>query len=192
MAFRIDGPYTLDLKYLSDEASGIRVRCVNKDKSAQKLRHLPIGRRAGGLYIFAIRRQRGAGKPWYVGMNEGTDQGSLYKEALTNEKLRKYARALAEEDSGSALLFFLSPDDRRSDDIPELETFLIWLARQRNPHLLNKRKFSLTPRLLHKHLHQHQITGVLNARAGHPGKAADTFRKMIGWNSPMHIGRLQE
>jgi hypothetical protein len=42
-------------------------------------------------------------------------QGSLYKEALTDDKWRKYARALAEEDSGTAQLFFLSPEDRRSD-----------------------------------------------------------------------------
>lgn len=188
MAFKIDGPHTVDLKYLSDQASGIRVRCVNKDKSARKFRHLSVGQSAGGLYIFAIRRQRGAGKPWYVGKNEGTDQGSLYKEALTAEKLGKYARALAEEGSGTAFLVFLSPGDRRSDKIPELETFLIWLARQRNPHLLNKRKVSLTPSSLHWHLHRHQIAGVLNSRAGHPGKAADAFRKMIGWNRSMHIG----
>ncbi len=103
MAFQIDGPYTLDLKYLSDEASGIHVRCVNRDESAQRLQDPPVGQRAGGLYIFAIRRQRGAGKPWYVGKNEGTGRGSLYREALHTDKLRKYARALAEEGSGSVV-----------------------------------------------------------------------------------------
>ncbi len=191
MAFRIDGPYKLDLEYLSDKARAIRIRCVGKDESTQKLRHLSVGHRSGGLYIFATRRQRGAGTPWYVGKNEGKHQGSLYKESLTNEKLKKYARALAEEKSGTAILFFLSPQDLRSDKIPELETFLIWLARQRNPDLLNKRKVRLTPKSLHKHLHEHQIVGVLNSGAGQPGKAADAFRKMIGWNRAMHVGRSE-
>ena len=188
MAFQINGPYKLQLKYLSDEASAIRVRCVDKDRSIQNLRHRPIGRSAGGLYIFAIRRQRGSGIPWYVGKNEGREQDTLYKESLTNEKLRKYARALAEEESGTALLFFLSPEDRRSDNIPELETFLIWLARQRNPQLVNKRKVRLTPKSLNEHLRGHRIAGVLNAHAGNPGSAANAFKKRIGWENPMHVG----
>jgi hypothetical protein len=188
MAFQINGPYKLHLKYLSDEASGIRVRCVDKNKSIRDLRHRTVGRRAGGLYIFAIRRQRGAGIPWYVGKNEGKHQGSLYIESLTNEKLKKYARALAEEGSGTPLLFFLSPEDRRSDNISELETFLIWLARQRNPQLINKKKVRLSPRALNEHLRGHRITSVLNAYAGNPGRGANGFRKMIGWNKPMHVG----
>ena len=149
-------------------------------------RDLAVHTRAGGIYVFAIRRQRGSGLPWYVGKNEGKEQGSLYKEALTNDKLRKYASALAEEGSGTALLFFLSPTDRRSDNIDNLEKFLIWLARQRNPRLLNKRKVRLTPQSLYDHLRRHRIKGVLNADPGNPGTAG-SFKRMIGWNRTMHV-----
>ena len=141
---------------------------------------------AGGLYVFVVRRRAGPGLPWYVGKNEGREQGSLYKEALTNDKLRKYASALAEEGSGTARLYFLSPKDRRSDNINDLEKFLIWLARQRNPRLLNKRKIRLTPQSLYEHLQRHTINGVLNAQPGNPG-IAGRFKSMIGWNSIMHI-----
>jgi hypothetical protein len=186
MAFQIDGPHKVGLEYVSDKASAIKVRCVDKKKSLAIFRGFPVHTRAGGLYVFAIRRQAGSGLPWYVGKNEGRAQGSLYKESLTNDKLRKYARALAEEGSGTALLFFLSPEDRRSDNIDELEKFLIWLARQRNPRLLNRRKVRLTPESLYDHLQRHSIKGVLNAGPGNPGTAVP-FKRMIGWNRTMHV-----
>jgi hypothetical protein len=142
VAFVIDGPYKLRLRDLREAASGIHVRYVAKNDALKKLRNERVGTRAGGVYVFAVRKGRGAGTPWYVGLNEGKSQSSLHRESLTNDKLRKYARALAEEDAGSALLYFLSPEDRRSDNIPLLEEFLIWLGRQRNPRLLNSRRFA--------------------------------------------------
>ena len=178
--------HKVQLEYLSDKSSAIEVRCVDKKKSLTSFSNLAVHTRAGGLYVFAIRPKGGSGVPWYVGKNEGGEQGSLYKEALTPDKLRKYARALAEEGSGTALLFFLSPEDRRSDNIDDLEMFLIWLARQRNPRLLNKRKVRLTPQSLYDHLRQHKIKSVLNADPGNP-RAATPFKKMIGWNRTMHV-----
>lgn len=191
MAFVIDGPYKLRLGHFREPDSGIHVRFVLKSGSMGKLRKERVGTRAGGLYIFAIRRKgRGAGLPWYVGINEGKGRSSLFREALTNDKLRKYARALAEETTGSALLYFLSPEDRRSDNIAHLETFLIWLARQRNPRLLNAKKVRLTPKSLNAHLQQHRIEGVLASRVGKPSKGTSDFRTMIGWNRAMHVGPL--
>jgi hypothetical protein len=191
VAFVIDGPYKLHLGHIREPDSGIHVRYVLKNESMKKLRLQRVGTRAGGVYIFAIRKKgRGAGAPWYVGINEGKHKSSLYREALTADKLRKYARALAEESTGSALLYFLSPSDRRSDKIPELETFLIWLARQRNPRLLNSRKVRLTPKSLNNHLREHRIAGVLTKQAGKPPKGVSDFQKMIGWNRPMHVGPL--
>jgi hypothetical protein len=189
VAFIIDGPYKLRLGHIRKPESGIHVRYVLKAESIKKLRQERVGTRAGGIYIFTIRRKgSGAGIPWYVGLNEGKSQNSLHREALTNDKLRKYARALAEEEVGSAWLFFLSPEDRRSDKIPELETFLIWLARQRNPRLLNTKKVRLTPKSLNEHLSQRRIAGVLPSGVGKPRKGALAFRKMIGWNRSMHTG----
>jgi hypothetical protein len=191
MAFGIYGPYKLHLGHLRERTSGIHVRHVDKDKSLRKLKNERVGTRAGGVYVFAVRRKgRGAGTPWCVGLNEGRSPSSLYREALTNDKLRKYARALAEEDAGSALLYFLSPEDRRSDKIPLLETFLIWLGRQRNPRLLNTKKVRLTPKTLNDHLRRHRIAGVLNRGFGQPPKGASAFRRMIGWNRAMHVGTL--
>jgi len=189
LAFAIDGPYKLRLGHFREPDSRIHVRYVLKNESMKKLRQERVGTRAGGLYIFAVRpKGRGAGFPWYVGINEGKGQSSLYREALTNDKLRKYARALAEEGAGSALLYCLSPEDRRSDNIPQLETFLIWLARQRNPRLLNTKKVRLTPKVLNDHLRQHHIAGVLTSRVGKPREGTSDFRKMIGWNRAMHVG----
>lgn len=190
MAFVIDGPYKLRLGHLRELDSGIHVRYVRKNESMNKLRLQRVGTRGGGVYIFAIRNGRGAGVPWYVGINEGKGKSSLYREALTTDKLRKYARALAEESAGTALLYFLSPEDRRSDKISELETFLIWLARQRNPRLLNTKKVRLSPRSLNKHLREHRISGLLTKQAGKPPKGVSAFQKMIGWNRPMHVGPL--
>jgi hypothetical protein len=191
LAFVIDGPYKLRLKHIQVPDSGIHVRYVLKNESMKKLKLQRVGTRTGGVYIFAIRKKgRGAGVPWYVGINEGKHKSSLYREALTPDKLQKYARALAEESTGSALLYFLSPGDRRSDKIPELETFLIWLARQRNPRLLNTKKVRLSPKSLNKHLREHRIAGVLTKQAGKPRKGVSAFQKMIGWNRPMHVGPL--
>lgn len=191
MAFVIDGPYKLRLGHLREPNSGIHVRYVVKNDSLKKLKRKRVAAGAGGLYVFAIRRKgKGAGIPWYVGLNQGKRRTSLYREALTNDKLRKYARALAEQDAGSALLYFLRPEDRRSDDIPELETFLIWLARQRNPHLINTKKVRLSPKSLYTHLREHRIVGLLTKRAGKPPKSASAFQQMIGWNRKMHVGQL--
>lgn len=190
MAFVIDGPYKLRLGHFRQPSSGIHVRYVLKNESMTKLKQERVGTRTGGVYVFAVGRKGGGRIPWYVGINQGKRHSSLHREALTNDKLRKYARALAEEDSGSAMLYFLSPEDRRSDDILALETFLIWLARQRNPRLLNTKKVRLSPKSLNRHLRQHRISGVLTKSVGKPPKAASNFKKMIGWDRKMHVGQL--
>lgn len=191
MAFVIDGPYKLRLKDFREATSGIHVCYVDKNESLARLRNERVGTRAGGDYVFAVRRRKGAGTPWYVGLNEGTSQSSLHREALTNDKLRKHARALAEEEAGSALLYFLSPEDRRSDSISLLDTFLIWVGRQRNPRLLNREKVCLTPKTLKTHLRRHRIAGVLNRDgSGRRPKGASNFRATIGWNRSMHVGTL--
>jgi hypothetical protein len=53
-----------------------------------------------GAYVFAIRNKGGPGIPWYVGISLKEPEGSLVKESLTVDKLRKYAVALAEAGSG--------------------------------------------------------------------------------------------
>jgi len=141
----------------------------------------------GGLYIFVISQRGGAGIPWYVGKTEARGESSLVNEALHRDKLRKYARALAEEGSGAARLYFLIPQRGNDGNIDDLETFLIWLARQQNPRLLNERKFELTPKRLQHHFKRHRIAGVMNTGPGQPTAGAISFRKMIGWNKKMLV-----
>ncbi len=192
MAFEIHGPYPLYLKPQKVPDSKIQIRYVLREKSMTNLEHKKIPKRPGGVYVFAIRKRgKGSGIPWYVGKNEGNRKSSLYREALDTEKLGKYIGALAEEVTGSAWLYFLSPGNLKSDDIGELETFLIWLARQRNPRLLNRRNVRLTPKRLYEHLQKHRIKGMLGSRAGKPPKGTPSFRKMIGWTRAMHVGTFE-
>lgn len=186
MSFSIFGPYNLKVGYLEDKASSLKIPYVKKKESKAIVKR-EVGDIGAGLYIFVIRRRgEAAGKPWYVGITRKKNKGALYRESLHNDKLKKYAVALTKAESGRPYLFFLTPEGR-TDNIGELEQFLIWLGRQRNPQLLNEHKVRLSPKSLHAHLQSHQISGVLNASPGNPGKKAKAFRAMIGWEAYMHV-----
>lgn len=186
MAFRIHNRCRVFLNTFLDRASDVRVRYVNKKKTVTFLKD-KVESPMSGLYVFVISQKGGVGIPWYVGKTEIKAQGSLVKEAFENDKLRKYARALAEEGSGAADLFFLVPQDLKRDKIQELETFLIWLALQRNPRLINEIKVQLTPMQLQRHFLRHEITGVMNSGRGKPKEEAKRFKKMIGWQKKMFV-----
>lgn len=186
MPFKILGPYSLVVGHLEDNASSLRIPYVKKKESLAKLQQ-QVGGVGAGVYIFVVRHQREeGGKPWYVGITLRKSKGALHRESLHNDKLRKYAVALTEAESGKPHLFFLAADGKK-DKIAELEQFLIWLGRQRTPKLLNEQKVTLSPKALHAHLQSHQIAGVLNPSPGHPGKNAKAFRAMIGWEAHMHV-----
>jgi hypothetical protein len=183
MPFKVRGPISLAVKTLSDDDSQISLRLVDRDKSRRRLINVPDGDKTG-VYIFGLRRQGASAEtPWYIGL---TEKNSLAFEALHKDKIRKYARALIGADSGTPVLYFLIPETTKDKHrIDKLETFLIWLARQRNTGLLNKQKVRLTPESLHTYLTELRIHGILNSSTGNPG-ASKQLRAMIGWNRAMH------
>jgi hypothetical protein len=186
MSFKVRGPIALAVKTLEDKDSQITLRLVDRDKSRRRLDAIREGVRTG-VYIFGVRRQGASAEtPWYVGL---TERNSLAFEALHKDKIRKYARALISTDAGTPVLYFLIPEDAKDRHrIDKLETFLIWLARQRNPGLLNKKKVRLTPESLHTYLSELRIHGILNSTTGNPG-ASKQLRAMIGWNRAMQVLR---
>jgi hypothetical protein len=186
VAFRIYYRAKVVLKTLSDPHADVSVRYVDKEKMSEFLND-KIKSPLGGLYVFTISQRGGVGIPWYVGKTEAPGESSLVREALHRDKLRKYARALAEEESGAARLYFLIPQRGNDGNIDDLETFLIWLARQQNPRLLNKRKFKLTPKELQDHFGRHRIAGVMNTGPGQPPNGAIRFRQMIGLDKKMFV-----
>ncbi|HYW54661.1 MAG TPA: hypothetical protein VE826_11865 [Dongiaceae bacterium] len=143
----------------------------------------PFGQRIG-VYVMGISRKGGSAVPWYVGK---TEKNSLGYESLHRDKIRKYAQALISSGEGTPILYFVTSnsgwDEKRID---RLETFLIWLARQRNPSLLNAKKVHLTPSSLNGYLAELQIHGILNSTQGYPGDSI-SFRSMIGWSRTMHL-----
>jgi hypothetical protein len=63
--------------------------------------------------------------------------------------------------AGTSVLYLLTPETAKDkNQIDPLETFPIWLARQKNPGLLNSKKVRLTPESLHSYLSDLEIHGV--------------------------------
>jgi hypothetical protein len=187
--FEVQGPYKLATGLVLIPGAGMGVRFIDRQKTRDKLKSF-VGKKEGGVYVFAIRSQRHAGKPWYVGKNESSARLTLVNEALSPDKLRKYALALGQQ-RGTPILYFLSPSDGRCDKVDSLEDFLIWLSRQKSPQLLNKKKVRLSPKDLHEHLQRHKIRGILGAGigSGRATKAELSFREMIGWNTVMNVAQ---
>jgi hypothetical protein len=184
VAFKINPTIKLFTKDLTDRESRLSYRFLDGGKSSKAV-HAHETANAIGIYVFALRKPGGLGgsTPWYIGK---TEANTLGKEALTADKLRKYASAL-NASVGTPLLYFLTPKGAADRNrIDELEIFLIWLARQKNPHLINKKKVRLSPEALQDHLANLRIAGFLNSR-GNPGSAAVDFKTMIGWRRTMHV-----
>lgn len=185
MSFKVRPAITLYTKLFIDIDSGVKIILLDRRRSCDALAQHEFTDDPG-LYIFALRKQGrgGSAVPWYVGK---TERRSLAIEALQKDKLRKYAMALGSS-PGKPVLYFLTPRGTADRNrIDKLETFLIWLARQKNPRLLNKKKVHLSPETLQQHLSGLQVAGVLNSGKGKPGDAANAFLSMIGWTRMMHV-----
>jgi hypothetical protein len=185
MAFTIDGPLKLKKKEIRDPESRKAMQLVD-GKASKGLLPTTSTSTDIGVYIFAIGKQGGAGAilPWYVGK---TEKSNLGKESLHADKLRKYATAIEREGGGTPMLYFLLPENGwDKKQIDKLETFLIWLARQRNPGLLNERK-NLSPNQLESMLRTVRVYGLQENRTGPASAATNSFRRMIGWNEPVHV-----
>jgi hypothetical protein len=133
LLFQVDGPYEI---WAQSERGG---RIITAEAGPE------LFERANGLgdevgcFVFAIRAGPGM-TPWYVGK---TANGFRW-ECFQPHKLNKYNEALVRAGYGTPILFFVVYPRTRGRvskvAIDELETFLIQVARNRNPALLNKTK----------------------------------------------------
>lgn len=138
-------------------------------KSAWAKRH--------GVYIFGLTVQK-VPKPWYVGLAKGTTLGS---EAVSKDKLRKYAAAMMGRTGTPHLTLVVAPSKGpKNAAIGDLETLLIWIAQARNPDLVNERKIDTSPHEIIELLNRLHIPGVLNSGKGKPSNAAKDFSKLMG------------
>jgi hypothetical protein len=89
--------------------------------------------------------------------------------------LKKYNRAMANGEKGKPVMFFLAPDGKKNK-VPrpicdEIETFLIQLAVQKNPNLMNDKKTALA---------EWSIRHLVRGGKGRPTARERSFGIMIG------------
>lgn len=88
------------------------------------------------------------------------------------------------EGEGRPSFYLLTLEQRRGainhDAIDALEDLMIWVARHRNPALLNRRKINTSPGSLMDIFGQNRVAGVLNSGSGKISDVAWQFRNVMG------------
>lgn len=134
---------------------------------------------AYGIYIFALSNSGGNPVPWYVGM---AAKQTLCAEAITRDKLRKYSAAMFGRQGKPSMTFLFADSKQAISKIDSLETLLIWIARSKNPSLINERKVSGHPKTIISIINEISVRGVINRSQGQPSNNARTFAGMMGLN----------
>jgi len=130
-----------------------------------------------GIYVFALSNGGGNPVPWYVGM---AVKQALCAESITRDKLRKYSAAMFGR-QGKPSITFVSADSKKAiSRIDSLETLMIWIARSKNPSLLNERKVSGRPKSIISIVNEVSVRGVINRGQGQPSNNAQSFAGMMG------------
>lgn len=132
-----------------------------------------------GIYIFSLGNGGGNPVPWYVGM---AARQPLCAEAITRDKLRKYSAAMFGRQGKPSITFLFADGKQAISKIESLETLLIWIARSKNPGLINERKVSGRPKTIISTLNEVSVRGVINRDQGQPSKDAQAFAGMMGLN----------
>lgn len=146
-------------------------------KSIASFKKSAIAQHNYGVYVFGLRNSGGTTKPWYIGLAK---QQTFSDESMTRDKLRKYSAAMFSR-AGTPTITLVSwcpPDNENLID--DLERLLIWIAREKNPLLLNERKVSSSPKSIISLVNKLEISGVLNRGAGKPSNAAKAFMDLMG------------
>jgi len=124
-----------------------------------------------GCYVFAMK-SKGC-MPYYIGMTKNTN--GFEKEAFEDNKVNKYNSFLVNGKRGTPVMYFVAPDGNKkvvdSNDLKQIEKFLIQNGKLRNPDILNKH---------HAKIPDWEIDGVVRSGKGHPGKIALEFKTMMG------------
>lgn len=171
-SFEVHGAQILKTLDVAETNGLIRTLCPDSIKSYKSSTNASDV----GIYIFSLTNT-GTPKPWYVGL---TKKQSLAYESMTPDKLRKYSIAMFGR-TGKPSITLLTPCTTASrNDIEGLEMLLIWIARSKNPLLLNERKISGDPKSIITLVNKISIKGVLNANPGQPSNAAKAFKAMMG------------
>ncbi|MHB8153360.1 MAG: hypothetical protein ACYDGW_09545 [Vulcanimicrobiaceae bacterium] len=101
-----------------------------------------------------------------------------------NDRNRRMFTAALLEGQGRPTFFLLTLEQQRGpinrDAIEELETLMIWIARHRNPTLLNRRKINTAPENLMRISGENRVAGVLNSGSGKISDVARKFRDVMG------------
>jgi len=122
-----------------------------------------------GCYVFALRAGRGA-TPWYV----GKAGKSFQQECFGSHKLIKYNTALFAGRVGSPVLYFVALPGKKkkisAKILSDLETYLIRVAKDSNPKLLNK---------INTKPPKWGIAHVVRSGQGKLTKGESSFRKML-------------
>ncbi len=122
-----------------------------------------------GCYVFGMRCGKGL-TPAYV----GKATRNFHREALADNKVKRYQRVLADYHRGQPVLFFVLAPHRRGapnvEDIGALERFLIQSALLANPEILNVQGTKSE---------RWRILGVVRGGRGKPSTAARQFRSLL-------------
>jgi len=129
-------------------------------------------RKERGCYLFALRAAKGY-KPVYIGMATRT----FGQECFQPHKIAgHYNPSLAKAQRGTPVMFFLVAERKRErvnkSTLMDLERTMIRWAGDKNPELSNKNN---------KTVYTWGIHGVEGGKVGKPGRAAQQFRKAIGY-----------
>lgn len=134
-----------------------------------------------GVYVFAIKRRGpGAAIPFYVGKAART---TFVTETFNDRNRAAYTAALFDSE-GTPEIHLVKLERQRGPinytAIDNLETLLIWIARHRNPALLNRRKIDSRPAHLMELFSANRVIGVLNTGSGRISDTAQNFRRVMG------------
>jgi hypothetical protein len=172
--FEVQSAIRLEVIPLKDSHGLIR---TVSEESIKDFKNRAIARRHG-VFVFAIQKQGGGPPtPWYVGLAK---KQAFADEAMSGDKLRKYAAALFGRIGRPVISLVAAPARGPKTPIDDLETLLIWMARARNSSLINERKINSDPKELIRLVNRIAISGVLNKGQGKPSNAATEFQRMMG------------
>ncbi len=171
MKYEIYGPFPVTRNDTNNHIDKASLNAFWKGIDSQK-----IGlSEAIGCYVFSISAGRGE-LPWYVGKTSN----AFCSECFQDHKLVHYNGVLAGRDRGiphMTLIARVTETGRFSsattgiDDIDFLEKYLIGVALERNPGLVNIKETSM--------LRDIYVPGILNPQPGSPGEPARRLKHIL-------------
>lgn len=163
---------SIDARFSRD----VGFRVITRDALTAFGEHSTLGDEHG-VYVFAIKRRGpGAAIPFYVGKAART---TFITESFNDRNRAAYTAALFDSE-GTPEIHLPQRGPINYTAIDHLETLLIWIARHRNPALLNRRKIDSSPAHLMELFSANRVIGILNSGRGRISDTAENFRRVMG------------